>query len=107
MHRLRECLPVVPSGFVTWMSQEPAEKTWTCPKCGTIPPVAFASGWYSRRMCACERAAFEAGEISLLREEQRSAREIYAYTWLGKAWAEPALTINTFATFRRERQPAA
>jgi DNA replication protein DnaC len=107
MHRLRECLPATPSGFVSWMSQNPAEKTWTCPKCGTIPPIAFANGWYSRRMCACERAELEAREISALREEQRLARQAYTYIWLGKAWAEPALAANTFATFRREQQPTA
>ena len=107
MHRLRECLPATPAGFVPWMSQNPAEKTWTCPRCGTIPPVAFANGWYSRHMCACERVALEAQEREALRDEQRLARQASTYTWLGKAWSEPALSANTFATFKRERQPAA
>ncbi len=107
MHRLRECLPATPSGFVPWMSQNPAEKTWTCQKCGTIPPVEFANGWYSRRMCSCERAALEVREIQALREEQQLARQAYTYAWLGKAWSEPALSAHTFATFKRERQPAA
>jgi DNA replication protein DnaC len=89
------------------MSQNQAEKTWTCPKCGVIPPVAFANGWYSRRMCACERATLEEREIEALKEEQRLARQAYTYTWLGKAWSESALLANTFATFRRERQAAA
>jgi DNA replication protein DnaC len=58
-------------------------------------------------MCACERAAFEACEREALGAEQRIARQRFTYTWLGKAWSEPALATHTFATFRRERQPAA
>jgi DNA replication protein DnaC len=104
MHRLRECLLSTPSGFVHWMSQDPKEKTWTCPQCGTIPPFAFANGWYSRRMCACERAELEVREMEALREEQRVARQVSTYSWLGKAWSEPTLAASTFATFKRERQ---
>jgi DNA replication protein DnaC len=107
MHTLRECLPAIPAAIVPWMSQNADEKTWTCPQCGVIPPIAFANGWYTRRMCACQRAALEAKEVQALREEQRLARQRYTYIWLGGAWSEPALSAKTFATFERDQQPAA
>ncbi len=107
MHPLRECLPVVPRGMVQWVSQNPAEKTWRCPHCGEVPPIAFANGWYARRMCACERATLETQEVQKLWEEHMMARKALTYTWLGRAWSEPTLATKTFATFERERQPAA
>ncbi len=39
--------------------------------------------------------------------ELMQARRALTYTWLGRAWAEPGLADKTFASFRRERQPAA
>jgi DNA replication protein DnaC len=107
MHRLRKCLPAAPAGMAPWMSRDPREKTWTCAQCGEVPPIAFANGWYTRRMCACESAALDAREVRILREEQRMARRAFTYTWLGRAWSEPALFSKTFATFKREQQPAA
>src|SRR5690348_11930251 len=89
------------------LSQDPAEKTWTCPTCGMVPPLAFADGWYARRPCACERAAREAREVAQLRAELLQARAALTYTWLGRAWAEPGLASKTFETFQRERQAAA
>jgi DNA replication protein DnaC len=107
MQRLCECLPAPPAGMVQWMSQNPAEKTWTCPRCGMVPPIAFANGWYARRMCACERAAFETQQVQALWEEQMMARKAFTYTWLGRAWSEPELSSKTFANFKRELQPTA
>ena len=75
--------------------------------CGVVPPIALADGWFARRLCSCERAAFEAEQLRLLQEEQRQARTALTYTWLGRAWSEPGLAAKTFATFRGERQPDA
>ena len=72
-----------------------------------IPPIALAEGWYARRLCGCERAAFDAQELRQLQEEQRHARTELTYTWLERAWSEPGLAAKTFATFRGERQPEA
>ncbi len=35
------------------------------------------------------------------------ARKAFTYTWLGRAWSEPALSSKTFANFKRELQPTA
>jgi DNA replication protein DnaC len=95
----------------TWMqprlSRIAAEKTWTCPMCGVVPPIALAEGWYARRLCRCERSAFEAEQLRQLQEEQNQALTALTFTWLGPAWSEPALAEKTFATFRSERQPEA
>jgi DNA replication protein DnaC len=107
MQRLHECLPAPPAGMVQRMSQNPAEKTWVCPHCGAVAPIAFANGWYARRMCACERAAFETQQVQTLREEQMLARNAFTYTWLGHARSKPALSAKTFANFKREHQPTA
>ncbi len=106
MKRIRNLSPA-PAWARPRLSQDPAEKTWTCPTCGIVPPLAFADGWYARRPCACERAAREAEETRQLAAELALARQALTYTWLGRAWAEPALASNTFATFQRERQPVA
>jgi DNA replication protein DnaC len=89
------------------LSRDAAEKTWTCPACGVVPPIALAEGWYARRLCRCERAAFDARQLRQLQEELLQARTALTYTWLGRAWSEPSLATKTFATFRQERQPEA
>ncbi len=106
MKRIRN-LYSAPAWARSRLSQDPTEKTWTCPVCGIIPPLAFADGWYARRPCACERAAREAREIAQLRAEMLQARRALTYTWLGRAWAEPELANRTFEAYQRERQPAA
>ncbi len=106
MKRIRNLYPA-PVWARSRLSQDPAEKTWTCPTCGTVPPLAFADGWYARRPCACERAAREAEETRKLTAELAQARTALTYTWLGCAWAEPGLAAKTFETFQRQRQPAA
>jgi DNA replication protein DnaC len=107
MKRLRDCLqlPLAPRALLARLSHDPAEKTWTCPRCGVVPPLAFAGGWYARRPCRCEETAREAEELARLRAQVASARAALTYTWLGRAWAEPRLAARTFATFQRERQP--
>jgi IstB-like ATP binding protein len=109
MKKLRDCfrLPAAPTALRARMSRDPAEKTWTCPTCGVILPLAFAEGWYARRPCRCEEAARVAREIAHLRAQTERARAVLTYTWLGRAWAEPGLAAKTFATFERERQPQA
>ena len=106
MKRLRDLLPV-PASMVPRLSRVAAEKTWTCAVCGVVPPIAFADGWFARRLCKCERAAFDAQQLRQVWEEQRYARTILTYTWLGRAWSEPGLAAKTFASFRSERQPEA
>lgn len=106
MKRLHNLYPA-PAWAIPRLSRDPEEKTWTCPRCGVVPPIAFTDGWYARRPCACERAAFEARQLRQLREELAQARQALTYTWLGRAWAEPGLFAKTFETFQRERQPAA
>lgn len=109
MKHLRDVLtlPKAPAALLERMSHDPAEKTWTCPVCGVIPPLAFLGGWYARRPCRCEEAAREAREIAHLRAQTIQARAALTYTWLGRAWAEPGLVTKTFETFERERQPEA
>jgi DNA replication protein DnaC len=72
-----------------------------------VQPIALAGGWYARRLCRCERTAFDAQQLHQLREEQRQVRITLTYTWLGRAWSESELAAKTFATFRQERQPEA
>jgi DNA replication protein DnaC len=106
MKRVHELLPA-PTWMQPRLSRIVEEKTWTCPTCGVIPPIALADGWYARRLCRCERAAFDAEQLRQLQEEQRQARIALTYTWLGRSWSEPELAGKTFATFRGERQPEA
>src|SRR5579859_671481 len=106
MKRIRNLYPA-PAWARPRLSQDPVEKTWTCPICGLMPPLAFADGWYARRPCACERAAREAEETRKLAAELAQARQALTYTWLGRAWAEPGLASKTFEAFRSERQLAA
>jgi DNA replication protein DnaC len=106
MKRVHEILPA-PAWMVPRLSRNAAEKTWTCPACGVVPPIALADGWYARRLCRCERAAFNAQQLRQLREEQVHVRTALTYTWLGSAWSEPGLAAKTFASFQRERQPEA
>src|ERR1700694_594853 len=106
MKRVRNLYPA-PSWALPRLSREPAEKTWSCPACGVVPPIAFADGWYARRPCTCERAAYDAEQPRQLAAELVQARRALTYTWLGRAWAEPGLADKTFASFRRERQLAA
>ena len=106
MKRLHDLLPA-PAWMLPRLSRNATEKTWTCPTCGVVPPIALADGWFARRLCRCERAAFDASQLRLLQEEQRQARTVLTYTWLGHAWSEPGLAAKTFATFRGERQPDA
>lgn len=106
MKQLRNLYPV-PVWAHSRLSREPQDKTWTCPQCGVVPPIAFANGWYARRPCACERAAREAMQTRQLAAEQAQARTALTYTWLGRAWAEPGLAAKTFETFHFARQPAA
>jgi len=106
MKRLHDLLPA-PVWMQPRLSRIAEEKTWTCPTCGVVPPIALAEGWYARRLCRCERTAFEAEQLRLLQEEQRQARTALTYTWLGRAWSEPELAAKTFTTFRGERQPGA
>ena len=106
MKRLHDLLPA-PVWMLPRLSRNAAEKTWTCPTCGVVPPIALADGWYARRLCSCERAVFDARQLRELQEEQQQARRALTYTWLGRAWSEPGLVTKTFATFRSERQPDA
>jgi DNA replication protein DnaC len=106
MKRLHDLLPA-PAWMQPRLSQNAAEKTWSCPTCGVVSPIALADGWFARRLCSCEHAAFEAEQLRLLQEEQRQVRTALTYTWLGRAWSEPGLVEKTFATFRGERQPDA
>jgi DNA replication protein DnaC len=106
MKRLHDLLPA-PAWMQPRLSRNADEKTWMCPTCGVVSPIVLAEGWYARRLCRCERAAFEAEQLCLLQEEQRRVHTALTYTWLGRAWSEPGLAEKTFATFRGERQPEA
>jgi DNA replication protein DnaC len=106
MKRLHDLLPA-PAPMVPRLSRDAAEKTWTCQACGVITPIALAHGWYARRLCRCERIAFDAQQLRQLREEQVHVRVALTYIWLGSAWSEQGLAAKTFATFQRERQPEA
>src|SRR6266581_159452 len=104
MKRLHDLLPA-PAWMLPRLSRDAAEKTWRCQTCGVVSPIALADEWYARRLCSCERAAFDARQLRELQEEQRQVRTALTYTWLGRAWSEPGLAAKTFATFQSERQP--
>jgi DNA replication protein DnaC len=106
MKRLRNLYPA-PAWALPRLSRQPHEKTWRCPACGVVPPIAFADGWYARRPCACERAAREAEQTRQLAAELAQARTYLTYTWVGRAWAEPGLAAKTFSSFQQNRQPLA
>jgi DNA replication protein DnaC len=106
MKRVHDLLPA-PAWMQPRLSRIAEEKTWTCPTCGVVPPIALADGWFARRLCGCERAAFDAQQLRQLQEEQRQVRVLLTYTWLGRARSEPALAEKTFATYQSERQPEA
>ena len=46
MKQLRNLYPA-PAWAHYRLSREPQDKTWTCPQCGVVPPIAFANGWYA------------------------------------------------------------
>lgn len=106
MKKLRELLPA-PLAALKMLSRNPADKTWNCQRCGEVPPITLADGWYARRMCACERAAHERQQLQQLHDELALTQLALTYTWLGRAWSETALSEKTFENFQRERQPAA
>src|SRR5260370_35355590 len=85
MKQLRNLYPA-PAWALSRLSREPQDKTWTCPQCGVVPPIVFADGWYARRPCACERAAFEPEQIRKLPVELPQPRAALTYTWLVRAW---------------------
>ena len=90
-------------------SKDPANKTWTCPRCGVIPARELhkTPGYFIRQSCACEERQREQNPgndgPAAPREQQRER----TYTWIGGEWADLALSKKTFATFEQERQPAA
>jgi DNA replication protein DnaC len=90
------------------LSQNPEEKTWTCPTCGVMPPFILGNGWYARRHCACERQAEAArqaqGVPRTLAQALAQAQLKQTYSWLGKQWTETAMENKTFDTFDRARQ---
>ena len=100
---LRDLMPL-PEAAARYVSQNAADKTWTCPTCGVISPLVLASGWYVRRKCSCERQAEEAELAEVIRRSVQQAQVALTYTWLGTAWTETALSGKTFATFQREWQ---
>jgi DNA replication protein DnaC len=106
MKRLHDLMPA-PAWMQPRLSRIAEEKTWTCPACGVVLPIALADGWYARRLCGCERAAIDFEQLRQLQEEHRQALTVLTYTWLGRAWSELAFVEKTFATFRGERQPEA
>jgi hypothetical protein len=108
MQRIGDILPHVTPRR---LSQDPAEKTWTCPTCGVIPPFALGNGWYARRHCTCEQQA-EAlrqaqGVPRTLAQALAQTQLAQTYSWLGKQWTETGLEGKTFDNFDRARQPHA
>ncbi|MBO0781744.1 MAG: ATP-binding protein [Ktedonobacteraceae bacterium] len=101
----------VPNWARRFLSQNPAEKTWTCDTCGEIEPFHFAQGWYARRRCACEERAEEQRQRQqvprTLAEAIKDAQMAQTYTWLGAGWTASELEARTFSTFEQERQPEA
>lgn len=106
MKKLRELLPA-PLAALKMLSRNPADKTWICPRCGEVPPIALADGWYARRICACERAAYEHQQKQQLLDELAQVRFALTYSWLGRAWSETVHSEKTFENYQRERQPTA
>ncbi|MBO0782922.1 MAG: ATP-binding protein [Ktedonobacteraceae bacterium] len=101
----------VPNWARRFLSQDPAEKTWTCATCGEITPFHFGQGWYARRRCACEQRAEELrqrqGVARTLGQVLTEAQRAQTYRWLGASWAAHELEEKTFTNFERHRQPAA
>ncbi len=97
----------LPSWVHQFLSQNPSDKTWTCPQCGVIAPVRLTGEWYARGTCPCEVRAREAQIAQEQRQTLARQRREATYTWLGRAWSDERVTTQTFATFQRERQPLA
>ncbi len=97
-----------PASFAAFLrrraSSDPADKTWTCPTCGIIPPCEVKPGLYLRRTCACEIRQREAREMAALRRQMQAEQCAQTFRWIGQAWAEQHLEHLTFATFDRQRQ---
>ena len=87
-----------------YLSTDAAEKTWTCPQCGEIQPFELVGGFYTRRMCPCERRAREEQEREAIRHLLLRSQAEQTYSWLGRSWREEGLVLKTFASFQRERQ---
>jgi hypothetical protein len=85
MKRVHELLPA-PAWMVPRLSRDAGEKTWTCPACGVVPPIALAGGWYARRLCRCERADFDARQLRQFLPQLVKARTALTYSWLGRAF---------------------
>ena len=90
-------------------SMDPARKTWTCPRCGIVPPkeLRYAPGYFIRQPCACEelgRVPDTGKDWQITLRKQRRER---IYTWFGWEWADLVLMNKTFDTFEKERQPEA
>src|SRR5579883_92252 len=83
---------------------DPAEKTWACPTCGTIPPYEVKPGLYLRRSCTCEEHQREAREMATIRRQVQAQQVAQTFTWIGQEWVERNLENLTFASFDRQRQ---
>lgn len=90
-----------------YLSLNAADKTWTCPNCGEIPPFQLVNGQYARRMCLCERQTRDQEEREAIHHTLSHLQAEHTYSWLGRTWKEDGLLQKTFATFQRERQPLA
>ncbi len=106
MYHVNHLLPA-PVGARQYLSMNPADKAWTCQRCGEIAPLPLAQGFYARRLCSCERARIERQHIDAVRQTLRQAQAEQTYSWLGREWMEEGVQGKTFATFQRDRQPAA
>ena len=104
---------IIPKWAYQFLSQDPAEKTWTCSTCGIVLPMALGAGWYVQRQCFCEQKAEEmrqreATPRTLAQALERAQAE-QVYTWLGREWIYDLdikkLEACTFASFEQARQP--
>ncbi len=108
-------LSQIPLSIPEWMftdlprvaSKDPAKVRWVCEKCGVIEPKECANGW-TRRQCACEKAAQEAQQYGMLmqvaKQQTRQQKADKTYKWLGPDATEIGLE-KSFTGYDPSIQP--
>ena len=110
---MKQLNTIIPEWANQFLSKDPAEKTWVCAICGTVPPLVLTEGWYARRRCLCEQEAEEKRQRNAsprtLAQALALAQFEQVYTWLGRSWVKDLdiqkLEASTFASFDHTLQP--
>jgi DNA replication protein DnaC len=91
------------------VSQNEADLLYPCPTCHEVPGVIQRGQWYRRRLCACEKAAYERKSLQRYEQDKREAhlavpkKDWATYTWLGYDYS--ALAQRSLHNFEADLQP--